>query len=210
MDEIQGVLKKWLADLCGNDQKNEQKFRSLLLQDKSLVREINTAYRNQDILATKNLIENFANKNNLLLRNHPIVQEWKSYRSNLLNSLEEVEKGKSTEKLKDGKCIQCDNDLILVSYSAFYCKVCRRTYYKPYSLNQVLKELNDLFEGIDYFREDENYWYFFSGFEQMRVRKFDYSLWYKDITEGWLFQLDLFNADIGMSIDAIHDMDDGF
>ncbi|PAE35443.1 phage NrS-1 polymerase family protein [Bacillus sp. 7884-1] len=64
-----------------------------------------------------------------------------------------------------------------------------------YLLNDVVKELNDLFEGIKYIRGDGNNWYFISEFEEMKVEKEDSAMWYKDTYEGWLFSGYLFGGD---------------
>lgn len=60
MRNIQKELKEWLLkEICKNNEEFEMKLRILLRQDKSLIKNMNNAYKEQDIALIQSMIKNY-------------------------------------------------------------------------------------------------------------------------------------------------------
>ncbi|WP_186673544.1 hypothetical protein [Sporosarcina sp. BP05] len=68
MEDIQIELRKWLSNHCGNVQKYEDRVRTLIRQDKNLIRDINTTYSSRDIVSIQKRIEGFLKEEQVFIK----------------------------------------------------------------------------------------------------------------------------------------------
>jgi len=68
MEDVQIDLKKWLSDYCGNVQEYEFQVRTLIRQDKNLIRDINSAYSSRDIVRIQERIKGFLKEEKVFIK----------------------------------------------------------------------------------------------------------------------------------------------
>jgi predicted RNA-binding Zn-ribbon protein involved in translation (DUF1610 family) len=101
MNNIQVELKTWLTNLCASSPEFEQRLRTLLLQNKTLVRNINIAFKTKDIKHIQIMIKDFMIENKIFIRTCSSCN--KKY----------FLVGKPDEKVYKRKCDQCGEPLFL-------------------------------------------------------------------------------------------------
>jgi hypothetical protein len=116
MSALQTELKDWIAGISGNDRDCEQRIRKLLLQDKSLLKDINLAYKDKNVIRVKRLIQNFLAEHKIIVRTCKYCKKKNMISSDYLVDAECEQCHKNllgTTKIDSSKGINCEHDVML-------------------------------------------------------------------------------------------------